>query len=99
MSEASNLVSSLMLPAAGGVQSQWARRRRALAGLGFAVHFLWLVLVVAVILWVIGFFVGGVASGVGGRRRRWYGRWSAPRIADSWCVTRWVALPIGLAWN
>jgi hypothetical protein len=42
-------------------------------GLGFAAHFLWFVLVAAVILWVIGFFIGGVESGVG--RRRWYGRW------------------------
>ena len=42
-------------------------------GLGFAAHILWIVLVVALVLWVIGFFIGGVESGVG--RRRWYGRW------------------------
>ena len=42
-------------------------------GLGFVAHFLWFVLVAAVILWIIGFFVGGVESGMG--RRRWYGRW------------------------
>lgn len=42
-------------------------------GLGFAAHFLWFVLIVALILWVIGFFIGGVESGLG--RRRWYGRW------------------------
>jgi hypothetical protein len=42
-------------------------------GLGFAAHVLWLVLVVALVLWVIGFFVSGVDAGVG--RRRWYGRW------------------------
>jgi hypothetical protein len=42
-------------------------------GLGFAVHFLWIVLVAAIILWVLGFFIGGVEAGVG--RRRWYGRW------------------------
>jgi hypothetical protein len=41
-------------------------------GLGFAAHFLWLVLIAALVLWVIGFFVGGVESG---GRRRWYGRW------------------------
>jgi len=41
-------------------------------GLGFAVHFLWIVLLVALALWVLGFFVGGIESGVG--RRRWYGR-------------------------
>jgi fatty-acid desaturase len=43
-------------------------------GLGFAVHLLWIVLVIAVILWLIGFFVGGAGHAMGGRRR-WYGRW------------------------
>ena len=42
-----------------------------LGGLGFAVHVLWYVLIFAVLLWLIGFFVGG---GVGDGRRRWYGR-------------------------
>jgi hypothetical protein len=41
-------------------------------GLGFAAHILWIVLIAAVILWLIGFLIGGVESGVG--RRRWY-RW------------------------
>jgi hypothetical protein len=41
-------------------------------GLGFAAHFLWFVLIAAVILWVIGFLVGGIEAG---GRRRWYGRW------------------------
>lgn len=41
-------------------------------GLGFAVHVLWWVLLAAVVLWLIGFLVGGVGAGVG--RRRWY-RW------------------------
>lgn len=41
-------------------------------GLGFAAHVLWIVLVVAVVLWLLGFVVGGVAEG---GRRRWYGRW------------------------
>ena len=41
-------------------------------GLGFAAHVLWIVLIAAVILWLIGFLVGGVESGLG--RRRWY-RW------------------------
>jgi energy-coupling factor transporter transmembrane protein EcfT len=44
-------------------------------GLGFAAHFLWIVLIAALILWVLGFFIGGVESGLGGGRRRWYGRW------------------------
>ena len=56
-----------------------------LGGLGFAAHVLWLVLIAALALWVLGFFVGGVGSAAGGRRRgvgsaaggrrRWYGRW------------------------
>ena len=40
-------------------------------GLGFAAHFLWFVLIAAVVLWIIGFLVGGVETG---GRRRWYGR-------------------------
>lgn len=42
-------------------------------GLGFAAHVLWFVLIAAVILWLLGFLLGGVGSGMG--RRRWYGRW------------------------
>lgn len=41
-------------------------------GLGFAVHVLWFVLIAAIILWVIGFFIGGPPAT--GSRRRWYGR-------------------------
>jgi hypothetical protein len=41
-------------------------------GLGFAAHVLWIVLIAAVILWLLGFLLGGVGSGMG--RRRWY-RW------------------------
>ena len=45
-------------------------------GLGFAAHVLWFVLIAAVILWLIGFFVGGAAHhGAAAGRRRWYGRW------------------------
>ena len=43
-------------------------------GLGFAAHFLWIVLIVALALWVLGFFIGA-RSGSGAGRRRWYGRW------------------------
>jgi preprotein translocase subunit SecE len=42
-------------------------------GLGFAAHVLWFVLLIAVALWLLGFVMGGVDTGVG--RRRWYGRW------------------------
>jgi uncharacterized membrane protein YecN with MAPEG domain len=38
-------------------------------GLGFAVHVLWYVLIAAVLLWLIGFFIGGPIDG----RRSWYG--------------------------
>ena len=41
-------------------------------GLGFAAHILWILLIAAVILWLLGFLIGGVDSGMG--RRRWY-RW------------------------
>ena len=41
-------------------------------GLGLAAHILWLLLIVAVVLWIVGFLIGGVDAGVG--RRRWY-RW------------------------
>jgi hypothetical protein len=44
-------------------------------GLGFAVHALWIVLLVALALWAIGFLVGGAEAGVAAGRRRWYGRW------------------------
>lgn len=40
-------------------------------GLGFAAHVLWILLIAALILWLVGFLVGGVEGG----RRRWYGRW------------------------
>jgi uncharacterized membrane protein YecN with MAPEG domain len=45
-----------------------------LGGLGFAVHVLWYVLIFAVLLWLVGFFVHGADRGLGGGRR-WYGRW------------------------
>jgi hypothetical protein len=40
-------------------------------GLGFAIHVLWYLLIAALLLWLIGFFIGGAAGG----GRRWYGRW------------------------
>ena len=42
-------------------------------GLGFAAHILWIILIVALVLWLVGFLIGGAEAGVG-RRRRWY-RW------------------------
>jgi membrane protein YdbS with pleckstrin-like domain len=43
-----------------------------LGGLGFAVHVLWWIAIVVLVLWLIGFVV---RAGEGSGRRRWYGRW------------------------
>jgi hypothetical protein len=43
-----------------------------LGGLGFAVQSLWYALIIAGLLWMIGFIVGGSFEG---GRRRWHGRW------------------------
>jgi hypothetical protein len=45
-----------------------------LGGLGFAVHALWYLLIAALILWLIGFFVGAGEAAGARRRRGWY-RW------------------------
>jgi hypothetical protein len=44
-----------------------------LGGLGFAIHVLWWIALVVLVLWLLGFFLHS-AEGAGGRRRRWY-RW------------------------
>lgn len=41
-------------------------------GLGFAAHLLWIILVVLVVLWLLGFLFRGVDAA--GGRSRWY-RW------------------------
>ncbi|MBD0694804.1 DUF5670 family protein [Streptomyces sp. CBMA123] len=43
-----------------------------LAGVGFAIHILWWVAVVLLVLWLLGFVFRG--AGAGGSRGRWY-RW------------------------
>ena len=43
-----------------------------LGGLGFAVHVLWWIALIVLVLGLLGFFFTGAASG--GPRRRWY-RW------------------------
>ena len=43
-------------------------------GLGFAAHALWIVLIAALVLWAVGFLVGGAEEAAMGPRRRWY-RW------------------------
>jgi hypothetical protein len=42
-----------------------------LFGLGFALHVLWWVALIALALWLIGWLVGAAE---GGGRRGWYGR-------------------------
>jgi hypothetical protein len=37
---------------------------------GFALHFLWFLLIAALLVWAIGFFIGAAEGG----RRGWYGR-------------------------
>jgi hypothetical protein len=44
-----------------------------LGGLGFAVHVLWWIALLVLILWLLGFFLRGSAAATG-PRRRWY-RW------------------------
>lgn len=44
-----------------------------LGGLGFAVHVLWWIALVVLVLWLLGFLFRTAEGGVG-RRRRWY-RW------------------------
>jgi uncharacterized membrane protein YecN with MAPEG domain len=39
-------------------------------GAGFAVHWLWIVLVVCLVLWIVGFFAAPPAAPPG--RRGWY---------------------------
>src|ERR1700733_4747802 len=47
-----------------------------LGGLGFAIHILWWIALVVLVIWLIGFVV---RAGEGGSRSRWY-RWlPAPR--------------------
>lgn len=43
-----------------------------LGGLGFALHVLWWIALIVLILWILGFFFTGAAHS--GSRRRWY-RW------------------------
>jgi len=42
-----------------------------LGGLGFAVHILWWIALIVLVIWLLGFLV---RVGEGGSRRRWY-RW------------------------
>jgi hypothetical protein len=44
----------------------------ALGGAGFAVHILWYLAAIVLVLWLLGFLVHPVDNG--GRRSRWY-RW------------------------
>jgi hypothetical protein len=44
-----------------------------LFGLGFAIHVLWWIAVIVLVLWLVGFLFRA-AEGAGRPRRRWY-RW------------------------
>ncbi|HET9071403.1 MAG TPA: hypothetical protein VFN60_05765 [Acidimicrobiales bacterium] len=45
-----------------------------LAGVGFAVHLLWIIAAIVFLFWLIGWAIArGEAAGSG--RRRWYGRY------------------------
>ncbi|HEV2377946.1 MAG TPA: hydrophobic protein [Streptosporangiaceae bacterium] len=43
-----------------------------LGGIGFALHVLWWVAIIALIVWLLGFLLRAGESRAGGRRRRWY---------------------------
>ncbi|MGN6794823.1 MAG: hydrophobic protein [Streptosporangiaceae bacterium] len=44
-----------------------------LFGLGFALHVLWWIAIIALALWLLGFLFR--AGSTAGPRRRWYRRW------------------------
>jgi hypothetical protein len=44
-----------------------------LGGVGFALHWLWVIAGIVLVVWLLGFVIRS-AEGVGGGRRRWY-RW------------------------
>ena len=43
-----------------------------LAGAGFALHVLWVLAVIVLVLWAVGWVIGAAE---GGGRRRWYRRY------------------------
>jgi hypothetical protein len=45
-----------------------------LFGAGFALHLLWWIAIIALVLWLVGWLVGAAEAGAGSGRRRWYGR-------------------------
>lgn len=45
-----------------------------LGGLGFAIHLLWWIALVVLVIWLLGFLFRA-SAGVGGRRRRRWYRW------------------------
>jgi hypothetical protein len=48
-----------------------------LGGLGFAIHILWWIALIVLVVWLVGFLV---RMGEGGSRSRWY-RWLPPQLA------------------
>jgi hypothetical protein len=45
-----------------------------LFGAGFALHLLWWIAIIVIVLWALGFLIRRPAAGGGGKRGRWY-RW------------------------
>lgn len=45
-----------------------------LFGVGFAVHVLWWIALIVLVIWLLGFLFRAAEGGVPRRRRRWY-RW------------------------
>jgi len=65
-----------------------------LGGLGFAIHILWWIALIVLVIWLVGFLV---RVGEGGSRSRWY-RWlpaaavSTVAVSRRWlpaCLTSW----------
>lgn len=45
------------------------------AGLGFALHVLWIVAAVLLVVWLVGWVASKGAEAGSGSRRQWFGRW------------------------
>jgi energy-coupling factor transporter transmembrane protein EcfT len=45
-----------------------------LGGAGFALHWLWIIAGIVLVVWLLGFLLRGASAAGGGGRARWY-RW------------------------
>ncbi len=55
-----------------------------LGGLGFAIHILWWIALIVLVIWLVGFLV---RVGEGGSRSRWY-RWLPAAANQRWLPAR-----------